>query len=83
MGIFAHHKGLVSDLLSVLAQIIRIEVAVVPNATIPTVTVVERRTGAVEFTYLIIHCLDVRTYPTLIAKTPEDNTGMIEVALHE
>ena len=47
------------------------------------VAVKERWTSRVQFLYLIIHCLDVRTHSTFVAKTPKDDARMIPVTLYE
>ena len=83
MSIFAHHKRLVCDSLRILTQIVRIEITVVPDGRVTSIAIVERRTGGVEFTYLIIHRLDIRSYSTLVAQTPEDDAGVIEITLHQ
>ena len=83
MGIFAHHEGLVCHCRSILFQIFRIKVTVIPNGRIATVAVVERRTGGIKFLNLIIHSLDVGTNGTFIAETPENDARMVEVALHQ
>ena len=83
MGILAHHEGLVGHFLSILLQVIGVEIAVVPDATVTAVAVVEWRSGAVERFHLVIHCLDVGANPTFVSQTPKDDAGMIEIALHQ
>ena len=80
VGIFAHHEGLVLHRFRILLQVIGVEVAVVPNGRVAAVAIVERWTGLVELAYLIIHRLYVRAYSTLVAKTPKDDAGVVEVA---
>ena len=83
MGILAHHEGLVGDLLGVLAQVVRVEIAVVPDSRVAAVAVVEGWASLVQFAYLVIHCLDVRADAALVAEAPENDAGVVEVALHE
>ena len=83
MGIFAHHKGFVADFPGLPTQILRIEITVVPDGRVAAVAVVEGWAGAVQFAYLIIHSLDVRSYTALVAQTPKDDTRMVEVALYQ
>ena len=45
--------------------------------------VVEWQERRVETLHLVIHCLDVRSYASLVAKAPEYYTRMVFVALHE
>ena len=83
MGILAHHEGFVGHCLGILLQVVGIEIAVIPDATVTTVAVVEWRAGGVERLHLVVHRLDVRAYPTLVAETPKDDARVIEIALHE
>ena len=46
-------------------------------------TIVERQACRVKLAHLVIHCLNIRTYPTLISKTPKDDAWMIEVTFHQ
>ena len=45
--------------------------------------IVERQERRVETLHLVVHSLDIRSHASLIAKTPENDTRMIFVALHE
>ena len=83
MGIFSHHEGLVADFLSLATQIVRIEIAVVPDAAVATIAIIEGWTSGIELLHLIIHRFDIWTNSTFIAKTPENDTGVIEIALHQ
>ena len=83
VGIFAHHKGLVAHFLCLAIQFIGIEIAVVPDIGIAAVAVVEGRTGGVECLHLMVHGLDVGALGTLVAQTPKDDAGVVEVALHQ
>ena len=83
MCVLTHHERFVGDCLCILSEVVGVEVTVVPDATVTAVAVVERRTGAVQLFYSVVHRLDVRTYSPFVAEAPENDAGMVEIALHE
>ena len=46
-------------------------------------TIVKWQTRRIQSAYGVVHGLNVRAYPTLVAQTPEDDAGVVEVALYQ
>ena len=83
MSILAHHEGLVDNLLGIPAKVFGVKITVVPDGTISSVAIVERWTCSVQLTNLVIHCLDVRSHCSFVAKAPKNDARMIEVTLDQ
>ena len=83
VGIFSHHEGTVADLLGFCFQFVGRQIAIIVDVRISAVGVAERQGYSVESNNGVTHRLQVGAYPTLIAQTPEDDAGVVLVALHE
>ena len=83
MSIFAGYHGFLGFFDGLAAQFVGRWIAKVVEGRVARMTIVEGWTGSVEFAHLVVHRLDIRTYASLIAQAPQDDTGMVEVALHQ
>ena len=83
VGIFPHDHGFLAFLLRFSPQVFRRGIAEVMKCGIDGISIVERKTGGIELTDLVIHRLNIRTDTALIAQTPKDYAWMILIALHE
>ena len=83
VGILAANEGLLRLLLSLVLQHLGGRVAEVVQGRVARMTIVEGQSRGIETAHGIVHRLDVRANASLIAKAPEDDAGVIEVALHQ
>ena len=83
VGIFAHDERTVLDFPGLRGESCGGEIAVVVDVALAAVGVAERQGYAVEGYNSITHSFQVGTYPTLVAHAPEDDTGMVLVALNQ
>ena len=83
MGIFASYEWLVAYLQGFLAHLIRIGIPYIMQRRVSRIAIVEGKEIWVNGHYSVIHSLYVWAHSTFVAETPEDDAGMILVALHE
>ena len=83
MGILTCDQRLLRFLLSLSLQHLGSGIAEVVEGRVAGMAVIEGQTGGIELTHLVIHRLDVRSYAALVAQAPQDDTGVVEVALHQ
>ena len=83
MGVFAGDHGFRGLFNGLAAQFVGRRIAEVVEGGVARMTVVEGRARSVELAHLVVHRLNVRAYPTLVAQAPEDDAGVVEVTLHQ
>ena len=83
MGIFTHDKGTIGNLTSTVSQLVWRQIGIIVDSRLAAVGITEWQGDSVEGNNGIVHRLQVRAYPTLVAHTPHDDAGMVLVALNE
>ena len=83
MGIFTHNKRTVADATGFGGQSLRCQIGIVVDVRVSAVSITERQCDGVECYSGIAHRLEVRSYSTLITHTPQDDAGIVLVALHQ
>ena len=82
MSIFAHHEGAVGDFLGFLFQLGWRKIAIIVDVTLAPVGVAEGKGDGIQRHNSLAHRLQVRPYPTLVAQAPEDDAGVVLIALN-
>ena len=83
VGIFSHNERTVSHLACLFCELFWSKITIVIYIALCAVCIAEWKGYSVECHHSIAHRLQVRTYPTLIAKTPEHNARMVLVTLYQ
>ena len=83
MGIFSHNERTVSHLACLFYKPGWRKIPIIVDIALCTVCIAEWQGNSIECHYSIAHRLQVRSYPTLIAKTPEHNARMVLVTLYQ
>ena len=83
VSIFAGYHGFLGFFDGLAAQFVGCWIAKVVEGRVARMTIVEGWTGSVELAHLVVHRLNVRTHSALVAQAPQNDTGMVEVALHQ